>query len=309
MKVNNKYREIDETILGVNKSSDAHFRWLVKLLSFIVKQETELPEITCEKAHEHCEFGLWLKQRMNEERDDKSFLIHMNHKHVRVHQVCKVLIDDIKTKGPHSDKFATFEEALLDFNASLSNYKQHLLQLRTSYDALTGLPLRRILDESFDCIAQKMSHEGMYLLLLDIDHFKRVNDTYGHLVGDKVLQELSYHLESNIRRSEPTYRYGGEEFIMILQANSHTDAFYIAERIRKIINNLIINSGEHNIKITFTAGLTQIHTRDTLHGALERADVALYKGKHSGRNCCVFADTDMNITRITPSSPVAVANY
>lgn len=291
--MNRKFKEIDETIRGLNQSTDAHFRWLVKILRFIDNRNQDLPEICSGEAHLHCEFGHWLSTRLLEEREDTSFLLDINKKHIYVHQACRNLITAIEQHRQTNDVFDHFEQSLLAFTEALTTYKVHLLQLRTSYDALTGLPLRRILDESFGSMNKELGADGLYLLLLDIDHFKKVNDNYGHLNGDIVLRSLALNISNNIRRSESMYRYGGEEFIVLLHATNDHEAVTIAERLRRDIARLEIIAGEHIIRITFTGGLTRIHQDETLREVLERADIALYTGKKSGRNCTQLINRDL----------------
>lgn len=283
--MNRKFKEIDETVRSLNQSTDAHFRWLVKILRFIDSRNVDLPEISSDEAHLHCEFGHWLNTRLLEEREDTNFLLDINKKHIRVHQAGRNLISAIEQHRQTNDVFNLFEESLLAFTEALTHYKVHLLQLRTSYDALTGLPLRRILDESFASMNKELGADGLYLLLLDIDHFKKVNDNYGHLNGDIVLRSLALNISNNIRRSESMYRYGGEEFIVVLHASNDQDAVAIAERLRRDIARLETIAGEHLIRVTFTGGLTRIHEGESLREVLERADIALYTGKKSGRNC------------------------
>src|SRR5690606_40017713 len=88
---------------------------------------------------------------------------------------------------------------------------------------------------------------GLYLLLLDIDHFKKVNDNYGHLTGDAVLRSLALHLEDNVRRSESVYRYGGEEFIILLQAKNDREDSEIAELLPRVIDVKENLSAEHTL--------------------------------------------------------------
>jgi len=283
--VNRKFKEIDDTVRSLNQSTDAHFRWLVKILRFIDSRNVDLPEISSDEAHLHCEFGHWLNTRLLEEREDTNFLLDINKKHIHVHQACRNLISAIEQHRQTNDVFNLFEESLLAFTEALTHYKVHLLQLRTSYDALTGLPLRRILDESFASMNKELGADGLYLLLLDIDHFKKVNDNYGHLNGDIVLRSLALNISNNIRRSESMYRYGGEEFIVVLHASNDQDAVAIAERLRRDIARLETIAGEHLIRVTFTGGLTRIHKGESLREVLERADIALYTGKKIGRNC------------------------
>ena len=291
--MNRKFKEIDDTVRSLNQSTDAHFRWLVKILRFIDSRNVDLPEISSDEAHLHCEFGHWLNTRLLEEREDTNFLLDINKKHIRVHQACRNLISAIEQQRQANDVFNLFEESLLAFTEALTHYKVHLLQLRTSYDALTGLPLRRILDESFASMNKELGADGLYLLLLDIDHFKKVNDNYGHLNGDIVLRSLALNISNNIRRSESMYRYGGEEFIVVLHASNDQDAVAIAERLRRDIARLETIAGEHLIRVTFTGGLTRIHEGESLREVLERADIALYTGKKSGRNCSQLINREL----------------
>ncbi len=291
--MNRKFKEIDDTVRSLNQSTDAHFRWLVKILRFIDSRNVDLPEISSDEAHLHCEFGHWLNTRLLEEREDTNFLLDINKKHIHVHQACRNLISAIEQHRQTNDVFNLFEESLLAFTEALTHYKVHLLQLRTSYDALTGLPLRRILDESFASMNKELGADGLYLLLLDIDHFKKVNDNYGHLNGDIVLRSLALNISNNIRRSESMYRYGGEEFIFVLHASNDQDAVAIAERLRRDIARLETIAGEHLIRVTFTGGLTRIHEGEALREVLERADIALYTGKKSGRNCSQLINREL----------------
>lgn len=291
--MNRKFKEIDDTVRSLNQSTDAHFRWLVKILRFIDSRNVDLPEISSDEAHLHCEFGHWLNTRLLEEREDTNFLLDINKKHIHVHQACRNLISAIEQHRQTNDVFNLFEESLLAFTEALTHYKVHLLQLRTGYDALTGLPLRRILDESFASMNKELGADGLYLLLLDIDHFKKVNDNYGHLNGDIVLRSLALNISNNIRRSESMYRYGGEEFIVVLHASNDQDAVAIAERLRRDIARLETIAGEHLIRVTFTGGLTRIHEGESLREVLERADIALYTGKKSGRNCSQLINREL----------------
>lgn len=296
--MNKEYRDIDATLAGLNKSSDAHFKWLVNLLYFVANKNEHSPEITNLNAHERCEFGLWLSTKLKEERDDKSYLLEIHKQHQDIHQKCRELMSSL-SRGDESDMyFGDFSTSLLAFNQSLALYKTHLLQRRTSYDALTGLPLRRILDESFDNTLSEFVKSGLYLFLLDIDHFKKINDNYGHLAGDDVLRSFAVQLENGTRKCEPVYRYGGEEFIILIHAANDHDACKIAERLRTLIADTEMNAGGTAIKITFSGGLTKICEKETLHEVLERADSALYQGKQSGRNRCIYVDRDFTMRHI-----------
>lgn len=296
--MNKKHNYIDSTILGLNNSSEAHFKWLVKVLHFIANKSALMPELTYDDAHKICEFGQWIDERLTEERNDGSFLQDIHRRHHDIHITCRALVEAVR-KGEVSDaRFDSFENALIAFNASVTDYKTHLLQLRSSYDTLTGLPLRRTLDDSFSGMVDQYSQQGLYLLLMDIDHFKKINDNYGHLVGDGVLRCLALTLEDNVRKCETVYRYGGEEFIIVLHAATKKEACIAAERIRNLIARTLMLVAGHEIKITFTAGLTRIDEDEVLREVLERTDKALYHGKETGRNRCIYVDREKIMQKI-----------
>ena len=297
--MNRKFKEIDTTIRELNHSTDAHFKWLVNILRFVARRDVLLSDLTCDDAHNFCDFGYWLNTQLQDDKEGRNYLLDINTKHIHVHKMCRQLIKTIED-GEHSNApFDDFETALLAFSASVSRYKGHLLQLRTSYDALTGLPLRRVLDESFDSMNNELGNAGLYLLLLDVDHFKKINDNYGHLTGDAVSRSLSLNLENNIRRAESVYRYGGEEFIILLQAGSDREATEAAERIRRVIAASETVAGDHRVKITFSSGLTRVNRGEALREVMERADVALYKGKQSGRNCTILINKNLDCINVS----------
>lgn len=177
-------------------------------------------------------------------------------------------------------------------------WQRHLLQLRSGYDALTGLPLRRILDESFGSHLPEEDGDNIYVLIMDVDHFKRVNDTWGHLTGDAVLRALALKLRESTRSYEPSYRFGGEEFITLLKAKNDRDACHAGLRINEAIAAHRIKLGDEQLSITVTSGLTRVHQGETLHRVLERADSAMYQGKLRGRNRCMFVDQHLNVNQV-----------
>jgi diguanylate cyclase (GGDEF)-like protein len=121
--------------------------------------------------------------------------------------------------------------------------------------------------------------------MLDIDDFKQINDNYGHITGDKILIFVASLLKKTLRDSDKIFRYGGEEFIIILNRNEDEEARLVADRILKLIrNNRLIYLGE-TINITASIGLTRLLKSDkTQEDLLQRADKALYKSKSDGKN-------------------------
>jgi diguanylate cyclase (GGDEF)-like protein len=123
------------------------------------------------------------------------------------------------------------------------------------------------------------------LLLMDIDHFKHFNDTYGHLEGDKVLVRFGVLIKSCLRAMDSAYRYGGEEFTIILPETKGDEALNVAERIRKVTEaERMTPQKEKLISITVSVGVTQYIINDTVASLIQRADKAMYMSKQSGRN-------------------------
>jgi diguanylate cyclase (GGDEF)-like protein len=151
-------------------------------------------------------------------------------------------------------------------------------------DKLTGIYNRRVLDNRFKELMEISIKKATPLsfIIIDVDHFKRVNDTYGHQVGDKVLIELSEILMTNTRNSDTVGRWGGEEFVIIASDTDLNRAISVAERVRFAVES-------HNFtdagKVTASIGLTELRgVNDTMEAMVERADSSLYQAKESGRN-------------------------
>ena len=160
-------------------------------------------------------------------------------------------------------------------------------------DNLTGLYNRRFLEEHTKKLIPQVKRDGKSIgvLLLDMDHFKAVNDEYGHDIGDKVLKELSRILSENIREADIAVRYGGEEFIVLLiDVKSKENAYNIAEKIRKKVkdNEIDVYAG-NKLKKTISIGLSMFpENGQSIDAAIKNADIALYEAKNKGRDSVVI---------------------
>ena len=170
----------------------------------------------------------------------------------------------------------------------LKKYTELTDQLKNEniQDPLTGLFNRRGLNLHFDkeLSSAEMSSKPLSLVLIDIDYFKKVNDMYGHDVGDVCLIEIARILSQTIRKEDIIARFGGEEFIIILPNTAINEALDIAESLRKLIYKEKFS--HFNLPLTITLGVTERHNEnDNALKMVKRADKALYKGKDKGRNC------------------------
>ena len=156
-------------------------------------------------------------------------------------------------------------------------------------DAVTNLYNRHFLDTHLDNIfsPENENRANVSLLMLDIDHFKIINDTYGHASGDEVLEEFSQRISSNIRSIDLAARYGGEEFIVVMPETDSEFALFIAERLRKTISDepFVVSGSDEPINIYVSIGVSIVSEGcDTKEKLLSQADKGLYKAKETGRN-------------------------
>ncbi len=160
-------------------------------------------------------------------------------------------------------------------------------------DTLTGLYNRRYLDVHLQKLLQKNqdSKKSLAVLMVDIDHFKSVNDTHGHNVGDEVLKEFATRLTDKLRSFDLVARLGGEEFVVILPDVSEERAYMVAERLRREISDEPFKCSAEGGSLDITTsigGMLVKDGEDNPTNVLERADKVLYEAKNAGRNCCVF---------------------
>jgi diguanylate cyclase (GGDEF)-like protein len=172
---------------------------------------------------------------------------------------------------------------------ALANLKlRERLQFQAVRDPLTGLFNRRYLDETLTRELQRAARHGYSIgvIMLDVDHFKQINDTYGHSAGDTMLAAIGAFLQGHTRGEDIACRYGGEEFTLVLPAASLEDTYARAEEIRLGAQQLSVRYKDHTLdKISISLGVATFPAHGTTIGALLRAaDAALYRAKTQGRN-------------------------
>ncbi len=158
-------------------------------------------------------------------------------------------------------------------------------------DGLTGLSNRRAFDEALREAMFRIDRlgEGVAMLLLDVDHFKKVNDTHGHLIGDEVLRSIADTLSNDVRPFDGVFRVGGEEFAVLLYGADVTNARAIAERLREATAAKVVTAGSQQITATVSIGVATAAKSSTPTSLVADADAALYRAKSEGRNrvlCC-----------------------
>jgi len=165
--------------------------------------------------------------------------------------------------------------------------KQANLQLLASTDALTKLFNRHYFNSAANKLFEQIrrSQQTASIAIIDIDHFKKVNDTYGHVVGDQSIAHVAKVIKTHSRQQDIVARYGGEEFVILMPNTTEDNAYKLAEFIRIELENATLKVGRDVLSFTISIGVTEINTQTVnLQGAINQADKALYKAKDNGRN-------------------------
>jgi diguanylate cyclase (GGDEF)-like protein len=178
--------------------------------------------------------------------------------------------------------------AMLYVFASVVRRAEQQLQELAHTDVMTGAKNRRHFEKRLqrDFSQHQEGHESVSLVMLDIDHFKRVNDTWGHDVGDEVIRQVASTVQEHLRWEDEFARIGGEEFCILLADTEKQSATQIAERLRSSVEEMSIDLDDDTcVQVTISLGVTEMRVDDpSVHEALKRADQALYRAKQQGRN-------------------------
>ncbi|MBE0370073.1 MULTISPECIES: GGDEF domain-containing protein [Pseudoalteromonas] len=208
----------------------------------------------------------------------------------------KILSHDLveRERLERADKealFASFEqinERINVLESKVTNYKKRLSEQRfkSLLDGLTKLPNRAAFDDRFNQEFHlfDVQKSDVTLVVIDVDHFKSINDQYGHSAGDKTLQVIARALKKSIRKTDFIARYGGEEFVLLMPGMPLGQAKQPLEKVRTTIKSIPFKFKEKQVQITISLGATQFRDGDTPLSAFDRADDALYEAKNSGRD-------------------------
>lgn len=210
---------------------------------------------------------------------------------------------------PVSFIFLSKTEEIAALNIDLENACRELQRLnalnekRATIDAMTGLFNRVHFLESADTLQKQYSYGS--LLMLDVDHFKKINDRWGHAIGDTALASVAFAISQAVRRGDIVGRLGGEEFGVYLPETDIRDAASVAERIRRNVEQIRFSPGGQAHMLTVSIGVSEAAPGDPLPSILRRADHAMYESKNAGRNT-VRLDVSSSWSEVAASLPSGV---
>lgn len=250
-----------------------------------------------ENINKNSEFNTTLEKQFAELQNTVNFSKTLNELKKALISRLNVLNDtlankvklDLQQKEKAEKQMAKLKKSLSQMNDRIlsANDTNKRLARELLTDPLTDIYNRRAYDRRInEEIARYRRYETIFsLLLFDVDHFKRINDRYGHAIGDKCLQEIIKRIKPVLRESDFFARYGGEEFIILLPETNQKGATVVAEKLRSLVENIDFLHKENRVKITISIGVTGVLPEDENHETIfSRVDLAMYEAKNSGRN-------------------------
>ncbi len=282
----------------VIKYYEHHLIWLNNLADSINTLSTDnFPQIDPKL----CEFGKWLNGEGKLIISNNSQYRALHNAHNRLHQLSSRIRSHLNSKNRTEhmlilSMLLKCEYISVDIGIELSFIKSSEYMQKAHYDALTNVLNRNYLDDIYEneFKLSKLTDKSFCIAMCDLDHFKIINDTYGHDIGDQVLKTFASYLKSQLRESDYIIRYGGEEFVIIFPATSLDNGVRFLERFRKNLELLDIEIPEKNLKITASFGIIEIHPNNsdryafTIENCIHKVDQKLYIAKKSGRNRIEF---------------------
>jgi diguanylate cyclase (GGDEF)-like protein len=287
--------DVDLLVSQFDTAVGGHLGLMQRVFRCAVLGDSPGDDVLSPQAHTLCDFGAWFGANKvhfadrNFQAVDRIESVHQD-----MHDAIRAICSDILANKPgQSDYLDAFEQAQSELIERLADFKTQLLVESVRQDPLTDLPLRYNLEDDFSRALKICDRNKrlLYVVMIDVDHFKAVNDNYGHSIGDVALRHLADTLKTMVRSNEYLYRYGGEEFLLLMQADSPESMKIPTQRLLEAVRNMRVPiPDEAPLLLTVTLGLARVKKGETIEQVVERADNALYEGKAAGRDRYVFAD-------------------
>jgi diguanylate cyclase len=285
---------VDNFIRELDAAVETHLGWTRRVMRCAVLRTSPGEDVLDPVAHTLCRFGRWFVSRQADfENLDAPKTQRIIVVHRAMHDAIRSICANVLAGRPgNSADLDDFEQAQTELIKLLAEFKTQILAAAANRDQLTGLPLRFGIEQEFLKL-QKLRERHkllLYVAMIDIDHFKKVNDTYGHQVGDAALRHVSDILKRNLRDNDVLFRFGGEEFLMLMLAGTSGESTVASERLINAVRSTPFSTPQCTpLTLTVTMGISGAADNERLATVLARADRALYEGKKTGRDRYAFA--------------------
>lgn len=274
------------SLTGFQHALADHVEWLQKWYQAVLHRSSGIALPPADDGH--CPFSLWHAKAADGPLAEFPGFIQLGQEHAAVHAKAEQISARAAAgQTITTSDYETLMGSVLSFGNAAQALEREVWKALATVDPLTGLANRQTMRSQLTGERDRAirQHLPLTLALTDIDHFKKVNDTFGHAEGDNVLRAVAGVLRSAVRPYDVVYRYGGEEFLVCLPGTNTETGLLVLDRIRQAIEALSLTSEKGEpIPVTATFGLAEVDADTSVDDAIEHADKALYDGKRSGRN-------------------------
>ncbi|WP_346908491.1 diguanylate cyclase [uncultured Roseibium sp.] len=284
----------------IDRCAYNHEQWFDALIGTLVCGLPPDEGDLCKDAHHHCRLGQWYFSGNNVTAAlaKRPGFRELGVEHERMHTHARHMLNALATDNgvPHKE-YQQFIIALKKLRMEIATLRQDIDDTLYAIDPLTGIPGRTHM------LSQLREHQALVdrgiqtccLAMMDLDNFKVVNDRFGHPAGDRVLASFAHHIGQNLRPYDAVYRYGGEEFLIVLPDTPCSDGLAVITRLRAALSKLPqLVGADDPVFVTASFGLAGLQAGVPVEGAIDRADTALYAAKAAGKNRCLAWDLSMD---------------
>ncbi|MHA7777430.1 diguanylate cyclase [Roseibium sp. M-1] len=284
-----------ETAQELDAMLESHRDWVYQLNKTLICGLPPADVIIARDAHTHCTLGNWLEERALELDLDPVTLKDLTRRHKKVHDLARDLAITIQSGGKIEEQiYDSFLASSQDLSGLIEASYDAIVASINATDPLTGAENRSLMDAQLRERRQEAIRAGLrtWLLMIDLDHFKSINDRFGHELGDKVLKGFASVVRDHIRTDDLFFRYGGEEFLLCVSDVGKATIARVAERLRQAIADFQFEAqAATTFSVTASFVVAPIDDGADVGEAINAADAAMYAAKRAGRNNVVFADT------------------
>jgi len=275
-----------------------HDQWAETLFGTVICRLQPDKRDLAEEAHRLCRFGQWYYGTASGGVNRHAGFAQIGVEHEHMHRYACSLLRLAEDGTPISIRdYERFVSSLKRLRLEITTVQRELEDELYNLDPLTGTPSRlgmltRLREEQQ--LVKRAVH-ACVVAMMDLDHFKAVNDRFGHAVGDSVLTAFARYIATHLRPYDKVFRYGGEEFLLCLPDTSQEEGHDILDRLRDELGSLPHEvDGEQRLHVTVSLGMTQLDPNLSVEDTVDRADRALYAAKGRGRNVVVMWDASMS---------------
>lgn len=272
-----------------------HLQWMLRLINQLQGLETDQP---VELDHNRCSFGRWLHGQIIPMLKSSSHFKEVERLHIKLHKLGHEILTQYQSGLTHAKQqihlMARLDYISLEIGAEIAILNDMIMITEYHKDPLTGVLTRHLLDKILSAQIEiaKATESTCALLMMDLDNFKHINDTYGHLAGDLVIQNFTDILKRTLRKSDFIFRFGGEEFLVLVPSTNAQDLQQIAQKILiEVRQQSILTPQDQLMTYTVSIGTTTIEpsnlsfvTKEVVNHYIGEADARLYLAKRNGRN-------------------------